>query len=146
MLPYRDSRLTLIGILVFFVIALGYGFFELRGMLYGPTLNVPQGQTTVHDSFITISGTASRISSLSMNGAPITVTEGGSFSEPYLLTPGLNRITLDAVDKYGHKKERVITIVYVPPAGSQQPAATSTPDVASTTPVSTTSTASSTSQ
>lgn len=146
MLPYRDSRLTLIGIVVFFVIALGYGFFELRGMLYGPTLNVPQGQTTVHDPFVTIAGTADRISSLSMNGAPITVTEGGSFSEHYLLTPGLNRITLDAVDKYGHKKERVITIVYVPAPGAAPAIATSTGEMASTTVITATSSASSTSQ
>src|SRR3569832_24051 len=143
MLPYRDSRLTLIGIVVFFVLALGYGYFELQGLLYGPSLSVPAEATTVHDPFVTIAGKADRISSLSMNGAQITVTEDGSFSEPYLLTPGLNRIVLDASDRYGHTKQRVITIVYEPPAGAQ-PAAV--PTMASTTASTTaTTTASSTS-
>lgn len=145
MLPYRDSRLTTIGIAIFFILALGYGYFELQGILYGPTLTVPQAATTVHDPFVTITGKADRISSLSMNGAPITVTEDGSFSEPYLLTPGINRITLDAKDRYGREKQRIVTIVYAPLPGQMSAQATTSIEAASSTPAATSS-ASSTSQ
>ena len=116
MLPYRDSRITTIVIVVFFLLVLGYAYFEARGLLYGPRIVVNSETTEVHDPFIEIKGTADRISSLSMNGKQINVTEGGVFNEPYLLSPGLNRIILDATDKYGRRRSQVIQIVYTPPS------------------------------
>ncbi len=112
MLPYRDSRFTLIALVVFFLIAGGYAFYEARGMLFGPTIDVPAGVSEVHDPYVVIQGQANRISSLSMNGQPITVSEDGVFSQPYLLAPGYNRIILDAKDQYGRSRQRVIEIVY----------------------------------
>lgn len=141
MLPYRDSRLTQIAVAVFFVLALVYGFFELQGFLYGPRISVPSGVTTVHDPFVTIKGNAERIASLSMNGKEISVTENGSFSEPYLLAPGMNRIILDAKDKYGRGKQSIVTIVYVPdetPAMPQDTLSTTTAVATSTANASTT--------
>jgi hypothetical protein len=142
MLPYRDSRLTKLAIGIFFVIVLGYAYFEARGILYGPRIHVSSATTEVSDPFITVKGQADRISSLSMNGKPITVTEDGAFSEPYLLAPGLNRIALDARDKYGRESREIIEIVYTPhpadssvaPPPDQGLAATSTPAAASSTP------------
>jgi len=116
MLPYRDSRVTTIAIVVFFLLVLGYAYFEARGFLYGPRIVVNSETTEVHDPFVEIKGIADRIASLSMNGKQINVTEGGVFSEPYLLSPGLNRIVLDATDKYGRRRIQVIQIVYTPPS------------------------------
>src|SRR5882672_7866899 len=101
MLPYRDSKFTLIALIVFFLIAAGYAFFEARGQLFGPTISVPNEVSEMHDPYVLIQGTADRISSLSMNGKAITVSEDGAFSQPYLLAPGDNRIVLDAKDQYG---------------------------------------------
>lgn len=141
MLPYRDSRITRILIVVFFVIVAGYAYFEARGILYGPRIVVPEGVTEVTEQFITLRGRADRIANLNMNGKPITVTEDGTFEEPYLLSPGLNRVVLDAEDKYGRKQQEVIQIVYTPArTPSSAEAATTTPlsppdaQVASTTP------------
>lgn len=128
MLPYRDSRLTQIAIGIFFILALGYGYFELEGFLYGPRISVPTTVTESHERFVTITGSVQRIASLAMNGKEINVTENGSFSEPYLLSPGSNRIILDAKDKYGRSKQSVITIVYTP-----TPEDTTLPEVTSTT-------------
>ncbi len=118
MLPYRDSRLTKAAIGIFFVIVLGYAYFEARGILYGPKINVTSDIQEVHEPFVSIKGHADRIASLSMNGKPISVTEAGVFDEPYLLAPGLNRIVLDAADKYGRSRQKVIQIVYTPSAAT----------------------------
>ena len=124
MLPYRDSRITKIALVLFFLVVAGYAYYEARGILFGPQIEVAAGITEVHDPFIIIKGQADRISSLSMNGKEISVTEDGIFEEPYLLSPGLNRVILDAADKYGRSRQAIIQIVYTP---------TSTPPTASST-------------
>jgi len=120
MLPYRDSRIVRITLLVFFAIIILYAYYEAQGLLYGPSIDVPEELTVVSEPFIYIEGTAGRISSLTMNGKPIPVTEAGKFREPYLLAKGYNRIVLEASDKYGRTRERAIEILYAP---------TSTPSV-----------------
>src|SRR3989344_866203 len=113
MLPYRDSRITKIALVVFFVVIAGYAYFEARGMLFGPKINISSSIEEVHEPFIRIQGRAERISSLSMNGRALTVTEDGVFDEPYLLSPGINRIVFVAKDKYGRNRERTLEIVYM---------------------------------
>lgn len=124
MLPYRDTHLVRYGLIVFFAIVIGYAFFEGRALLYGPTIEVSPRVMEVSEPFITINGVARRIASLSLNGAPIAVTEDGGFEEEYILTPGYNRIILDARDKYGKTTQRIIEIVYAEQGGGN--AATST--------------------
>lgn len=114
MLPYRDSRLTYIALGIFFLLVLGYAYFEARGLLFGPSISVTSKVTEVHDPFITIKGQADRISSLSMNGKTISVSESGAFEEPYLLARGYNRIVLDARDKYGRSRQQAIEVIYTP--------------------------------
>jgi hypothetical protein len=114
MLPYRDSRLTYIALGIFFLIVLGYAYFEARGFLFGPSITIPSSVMQVHDRLVVIKGQADRISALSMNGKPISVTESGAFEEPYLLSAGYNRITLDARDTYGRSTRQVIEVVYTP--------------------------------
>jgi hypothetical protein len=113
MLPYRDSWITRIVLVVFFLLVVGYAYFEAQGILFGPSISVTSSVTTVHDPFVKIEGRADRIASLSMNGKQIAVTESGSFSEPYLLAAGDNRIVLDAKDTYGRTRRKVIEIVYI---------------------------------
>src|SRR3990167_10561913 len=115
MLPYRDSRLIRIGLAIFFLIVLGYAYYEGRALLYGPTIDVAPRVMEVSGPLIVISGQAQRISSLSLNGMEISVTEEGGFSEKYVLTPGYNRLILNARDKYGKTTERVVEIVYKSP-------------------------------
>ena len=135
MLPYRDSRFTVVALIAFFAIALGYALFEVRGVLLGPTIDIPAGISEVHDPYVLIQGRASRISSLSMNGKQIEVTEDGAFSQPYLLALGYNRIILDAKDSYGRSRQRVIEIMYVTSSSTAQNAAPSNTSGSSTAPV-----------
>ncbi len=135
MLPYRDSRLTYIALGIFFLIVLGYAYYEARGLLYGPSITVTSSVTEVHDPFVTIKGQADRIAGLSMNGKTVPVTENGAFEEPYLLSIGYNRIVLDATDKYGRSRRQAIEIVYTPVSGAKPATAAASTETASTTPV-----------
>ena len=128
MLPYRDSRFTRIVLIGFFLIVAGYAYFEGRGLLSGPSIEISGRAMEVSEPFITLEGHAERITSLSMNGKDIVVTEEGAFSEPYVLAPGYNRIVLEARDRYGKTTERTIEIVYR--ATSPSANASSTPAVA----------------
>src|SRR3990167_4764165 len=112
MLPYRDSRFTRVILIGFFLIVAGYAYFEGRGLLSGPSIEISGRAMEVSESFITLEGHAERITSLSMNGKDIAVTEEGAFFEPYVLAPGYNRIVLEARDRYGKTTERTIEIVY----------------------------------
>lgn len=112
MLPYRDSRLTYIALGIFFLAIGIYAYYESRGLLFGPTITVGSAVTEVHEPLVYVEGKSERISSLLLNGRPISVTEKGEFNEPYLLTPGYNRIVLDARDKYGHSSRKVVEIIY----------------------------------
>lgn len=127
MLPYRDSRLTQIVLGLFFVVLLGYAYFEAQGLLFGPSISIPAAPTQVYEPYVVLSGHADRISSLLMNGKSVEVTENGSFSEPYLLSPGYNRIVFDAKDKYGRTRSRTLQIVYVAPEALQNEATSSLP-------------------
>jgi len=131
MLPYRDSKLMRLVLIAFFLLVIGYGFFEARGMLFGPRIELPDETIQSSEQFITIRGKAQHIAQLRMNGTSISVTEDGSFAEPYLLSPGLNRIVFDAEDKYGGKRQEVVQIVYTPQPGQMpaQEGSTTTEDV-----------------
>ena len=126
MLPYRDSPITKAALAIFFLIIVGSAYFEVRGILWGPSIAVPQSIKQVSNPYIEITGTTTHISSLEMNGASVPVTETGSFDVPYVLTPGDNRIVLDAKDTYGHTTQKVLQIVYTPSSTSSETAATST--------------------
>jgi hypothetical protein len=126
MLPYRDSRIVKITLTVFFVLLLGYAYYEARAMLYGPRITVPQDTIVIHEAFTAIKGRAEHISELRMNGTAISVTEEGDFEEPYLLTPGENRIILDATDRFGRTQQEIIEIIYIP--GSATPASQVAPE------------------
>ena len=114
MLPYRDSRLIRFGLITFFLVVVAYAYFEGRALLYGPMIEISPRVMEVSESFVTISGTALRIVSLSLNGNAIPVTEDGVFEEGYVLSPGYNQLVLDARDKYGKTAQRTVEIVYKP--------------------------------
>ncbi|MBP9757122.1 MAG: hypothetical protein KBD06_00820 [Candidatus Pacebacteria bacterium] len=136
MLPYRDGRTTRIALILFFLLIIGYAYFEARGVLYGPNIQVTSAVQEVSDPFIAVQGKAERIAELSMNGRPISVTEDGAFNEPYLLSPGLNRIMLDATDRYGRTTQQIVQVVYNPDPNAPKTGrdrATTTTETASST-------------
>jgi len=114
MFPHRDSRLTKIVLTIFFILILVYGVYEAQGLLFGPKIEISTESTVVHDPYVKIDGKAARISSLSMNGKAVPVTESGEFSVPFLLARGNNRISLEAKDTYGRTTSSYVEIMYIP--------------------------------
>jgi Glucodextranase, domain B len=112
--PYRDSWITRSLLILFFIVVILYAYFEARGILFGPSINITQSVEEVSSPYVEITGTTSHISQLSMNGTSVPVTESGAFSVPYVLEPGFNELVFDAKDKYGQSTQRVVEIVYTP--------------------------------
>lgn len=133
MLPYRDSRITILALIVFFVLVALYAYFEASDALFGPRIILGEAPTSVSSPFITLKGQAEHIAELRLNGTPIPVTEEGVFEEPYLLAEGFNRIVLEAKDQYGRETSQTLSIRYVPLPGAtpteEASASTSTTEV-----------------
>ena len=133
MFPSRDSWPAKVALAIFFVLLVGYAYYEARAMLYGPRIIIAAETLATREPLAVIEGRAENITELRMNGAPISVTEDGVFKEPIILTPGGNLIVLDATDRYGRVRQKTIEAIYSPqdaPPPMPAPRATSTDAVA----------------
>lgn len=114
--PYEDGKLILkILLIAFFVlIIVGYGLFQSKKILNGPSITItsPTSGDVVTKSDIDISGQAKNISAISLNDRPIFIDESGNFSEKLMLYPGYNIIRIRAEDKFGSSVEKNLELVY----------------------------------
>ena len=85
------------------ILLLGYGFMEARPLISGPSLSVtsPVDGTTSPDGFVTVAGTVERVSSLTLDGAPLLIDEHGAFSRVIVLPRGGAILSLTATDRFG---------------------------------------------
>ena len=111
---YSDSKISIAALGFFFLLVLGYAGFEARGIISGPDVLISSQPAAVHDPLIKIVGKAERITSLTLNGSAVSVTQDGAFSQEYLLSPGENTITLEAHDGYGRVATKNISYTYQP--------------------------------
>ncbi len=126
---FQEHRLAKIGLIIFFLLLIGYAYYEARAMLYGPQIQVPSETIMVSEPHTQIRGQASYISELRLNGGTVHVTEDGKFAEELLLAPGENRLIFDAKDKFGRETQEVVTVYYKPtndPSPPPIPQATTT--------------------
>ena len=97
--------------LVVFALA-GYALFEARFLIEGPEvlLTEPRDGAAVAGPLLTISGTATNISFLSINGKQSFTDENGAFKA--LLSPpsGYTVVTVEGVDRFGRTKTRTSRI------------------------------------
>lgn len=109
---------------LFVLIVLGYALFEARNILYGPRIQLLQndGPIVVQEQTVVIAGTAQNVVSITLSGNPVFIDEEGAFVESRTLSPGLNRLTFEAQDKFGRTTTEVLEIVYQPPANEHQQA------------------------
>lgn len=96
------------------LLIVGYGSFEARNIIVGPRISLesPQSGIEVNEPLIDIAGTARNIAFISLNDRQIYINEQGVFKEPYLLSPGYNRVRINAKDKFGRTTEKNVEIVY----------------------------------
>lgn len=94
---------------------IGYAIFNSRILIAGPQVNVlsPENGAMITESpLVRITGTAKNISFIELNGKRINVNEESKFSEPTLLYPGYNIVTIIATDKFNRIVEKKIELVY----------------------------------
>jgi hypothetical protein len=90
-----------------------YGFIKAENFLLGPKIiiNTPKDGQTFTNSAIEISGQASNISLLYLNGRQIFTNKSGEFKESLLLARGYNIIEIKAKDKFNREIKEIRELV-----------------------------------
>lgn len=87
------------------VVAVGlilYVGWQARYLIAGPKLSVSEGLSVVqNERVISIQGEAKNVTSLYLNGRPITIDPSGMFNEGVILENGYTIVSIDAKDRYG---------------------------------------------
>lgn len=88
---------------LFFLLIAGYAWYETKDLVAGPVLEMvsPQNGSSFNRDLVRIKGRAYNISSLSLNGKKIYISNDNEFSEARVLSPGNNIFVMEASDKYG---------------------------------------------
>src|SRR3989338_9327598 len=99
-----------IAIITAILAILGYSLFAFKGIVLGPRiiLDTSLNGFATTTPLITISGRASRVKNLFLNGATTTLDLAGDFSEQLLLSRGYNIMTLEGNGKYGRSTRETI--------------------------------------
>lgn len=80
-----------------------YGLIEAWPLILGPGLSItsPADQASVPGGIVTVTGKASRIASLALNGASIVHDIDGAFSSTLTFPQGASILTFEARDRFG---------------------------------------------
>ena len=100
--------------LVFFGLLTLYAYHQSREYLRGPrlTIETPADGAAFTSPLIMLSGTAENVAFFTLNGRQIFTDESGRFGEQLLLQEGYTIITLEAKDRFGHRAEKRLELVY----------------------------------
>lgn len=114
MAPYHGHYVKVGGALIALVIVGGYVAFQARGIIAGPQILVtsPENGATLSQSLVTIRGTASAITHLTLNDRPIHTDTEGNFEEELLLAPGYNVLSVEAKDRFGRETTQVLELIH----------------------------------
>lgn len=109
-------RLLMWGLIVTLcVLLVGYVLFQARFLLLGPQITLNETPNTVRtERQVTLSGTASNITAIYLNGRSIVTNENGTFNESLVLQNGFSVARIDAVDRYGRTASIEYPFVYQP--------------------------------
>ncbi|MEI6238175.1 MAG: hypothetical protein WCP15_01415 [bacterium] len=103
---YSFLGLCFIGLAVF-------ATYESKRLVEGPliTLNESYSGISTTSSYLNISGIIQNASETSLNGRKIFIDSSGKFDEKTVLSEGVNRIYIEAKDRFGKYAEKTIEIV-----------------------------------
>lgn len=98
------------GVAVFVLGGFVYLYREFQSFASVPRLIVlePSDGQVVHGSGVRVRGTTEKDTSLTINGQPVLVRDGGDFYEEVPLQPGLNTFTVVSTNKF--KKEKSVSL------------------------------------
>lgn len=102
-------------IIILLCLLAGYGIFEARPLIIGPTISLasPADDAVATSGVVTVSGTALRAATLTLDGATLLHEENGDFSSMLALPHGTSLLTLAATDRFGRRVTATRT-VFVP--------------------------------
>ncbi len=94
------TKYLLVGVLVLLA---GYGAIEAWPLIAGPSLTIssPADGAVFPGAIVSVSGTAMRINSLTLDGAPLLPDQQGNFSATRTLPRGGSILTFVATDRFG---------------------------------------------
>lgn len=104
-------KIIVAAIVIFFI---GLGFFylyrELNMFISSPRLVIqePQNNFVTEENIIAIEGITEKDAKLFINNQQIIVDENGKFSENLVVQPGLNKITIKAVNRFDKSSEKTV--------------------------------------
>lgn len=109
--PRIKPRHALLGVL--FLLLLSYSLFQARFLILGPRIWIesPEDGAQVFEPMVKISGRASNIAWISLNGSPIFTNEEGFWEEVLIVSKGTSIMTLSAKDRFGRETEESVRII-----------------------------------
>lgn len=96
--------------------------YNVRDAVFGTPLEVEAAKdgTTLHDSFISLSGVARQARELLINGRSVALDRSGHFSDAIILSPGYNIVEIALKDRFGKVETKTYHWVVEPtPAVAQ---------------------------
>jgi hypothetical protein len=103
---------------IFVLLVIGFIAYNLYPLIHGPAIAVndlTNGQV-LHQSVLSLVGTAKFTRDLRINGTPVTFNVQGDFAEDLVLAPGYNTVTISGTDKYGTVRSHSYAIVLDEPS------------------------------
>ncbi|MEZ4200572.1 MAG: hypothetical protein R3B69_03230 [Candidatus Paceibacterota bacterium] len=107
--------LTIVAVGLLLAGVLYYVLFQARFLIGGPSVvlaDIPPVVQTVRE--VPLSGTASNITAIYLQGRPIVTNEDGQFNETVILEEGYNIVRIDVHDRYGRSAYVEQAFVYTP--------------------------------
>jgi len=106
--------LTSILLIAFFVVGVGYIYFQSADFIQGPVVVIdsPQNGASVAHPLVTIEGHVKHIARFTLNGLQIFADSNGHFEEQLLLAPGYTIMSIEGHDRFNRNTESTLELVY----------------------------------
>lgn len=98
-------------ILIGLLLIVGYGLFEARRIIAGPSIVIlsPKDGSATSSAVVTLVGQVQNISFLTINDKAATALEDGTFVYRYSPPVGYTALTVAATDRFGRRVEKRIS-------------------------------------
>lgn len=94
---------------------IGYGLFEARRLITGPSIVIyePQDGSRIASPLLVVEGEAHNISFLTINDRPVLTDEAGHFTNKLSPPPGANVVTVQGTDRFGRRASADVHITMI---------------------------------
>lgn len=111
-----SNRTTLLFAFILLSATIGYGFFQARTLMQGPTLVVtyPHNGAHIEGELFEISGSTKNVTHVFLNGRPVLLSTTGAFTETLATPEGYGVLLIEAKNRFGHHREARIEFFGTP--------------------------------